>query len=184
MITYDRCPKCAEVVWPIAQRVQYSAFLSQYTTGFLGDVRKNERYGVPEQWLEERRHGSKQEQNEASTLVHGPNAIAGSRKKKPCSRFPTLGFHGFGKMRERWGESAGVFNGYRNKRTVVRRKCVRVEGSRACVNHENVGRHRFGETLDVLYSILAASAEATSRLPLFSVFSRPTSCHPTSRLSP
>lgn len=111
-------------------------------------------------------------------------AIAGSRKKKPCSRFPTLGFHGFGKMRERWGESAGVFNGYRNKRTVVRRKCVRVEGSRACVNHENVGRHRFGETLDVLYSILAASAEATSRLPLFSVFSRPTSCHPTSRLSP
>jgi hypothetical protein len=32
---------------------------------------------VPEQCPEERRRQSKQEQNKASTLVHGPNAIAG-----------------------------------------------------------------------------------------------------------
>ena len=107
MITYDRCPKCAEVVWPIAQRVQYSAFLSQYITGFLGDVRKNGRYGVPEQWLEERRHGSKQEQNEASTLVHGPNCDCRIKEEETVFSLPNPGVSWIWKDARKMGRKRG-----------------------------------------------------------------------------
>jgi hypothetical protein len=100
MITYSLLSNVQKLFGLSYRACKIGLFYPDTFLDLLGDVRKNGRCMVPEQWPEERRHGSKQEQNEASTLVHGPNAIAGSRKKKPCSRFPALGSHGFGKMRE------------------------------------------------------------------------------------